>query len=82
MNNRYIRPLIGTIFFLMGIALIPMLLRSASILISEASSSQIVAWLALAATYTFWQWKFTEALIALFLYARRTLSKLIDRLRR
>lgn len=82
MNNRYIRPLAGATFLLLGIALIPALLRSVSILISEASTSQIVVWLALATGFAFWQWKFTEALIAAFPYARKTLSKLIERLRR
>lgn len=82
MNNRYIRPLVGATFFLMGIALIPTLLRSMSILISEASPWQIVAWVALAVGFTFWQWKFTEALIAALPYARKTLAKLIERLRR
>ncbi len=82
MNKRYIRPLVGATFFLMGITLIPALLRSMSILISEASPWQIVGWLALATGFALWQWKFTEALIAALPYARKTLSKLIERLRR
>ena len=80
MNNKYIRPLVGATFFLMGIALIPALLRSVSILISEASPSQIVVWLALATGFAFWQWKFTEALIAAFPYFMKTASKLIKQL--
>lgn len=80
MNNRYIRPLVGATFFLMGIALIPALMRSVSILISEASPWQVIVWLALSAGFTFWQWKFTEALIAAFPYIRKTVSKLIGRL--
>lgn len=82
MNGKYIRPLVGATFFFLGIALIPALLRSVSILISEASPWQFVVWLALATSFAFWQWKFTEALIAAFPYARHTLSKLIERLRR
>jgi hypothetical protein len=66
----------------MGIALIPALLRSVSILISEASPWQIIVWLALAVCFAFWQWKFTEALIAAIPYVGKTLSKLIERLRR
>lgn len=82
MNNRYIRPLAGATFFLMGIALIPALSRSVSTLISETSPWQIVVWLALAVGLTFWQWKFTEALIAALPYASKTLWKLIKRLRK
>jgi hypothetical protein len=55
----------------MGIALIPALLRSVSILMSEASAWQIGVYLALAVGFMFWQWKLTEALIAAFQYVGR-----------
>lgn len=81
MTPPRVRGLIGTTFLLASVALVPTFLHSISILPSEVSPLGIGVWLALAAAYTFWQWKFTEATIALIPYARKAVSKLIVRMR-
>ncbi|NTF17203.1 hypothetical protein G6L37_02005 [Agrobacterium rubi] len=81
MTPPRVRALIGFTFLLLGIALIPVMLRSTSITISESSRWKIVVWLVLSACFTFWLWKFTEALIAAGSYGKEVVSRLIDRIR-
>jgi hypothetical protein len=81
MNNGNIQTLIGATCFLMGVALIPTLLRSISILASE-SRWGFAIWATSAVAFTVWQWKFTEIMIELFKRTKRVMSHLIERLRR
>jgi hypothetical protein len=81
MNNGNIQTLIGATCFLMGVALIPTLLRSISILASE-SRWGFAIWATSAVAFTVWQWKFTEIMIELFKRTKKAMSHLIERLRR
>lgn len=82
MNTTHIRPLIGSTCLVLGIALIPNLLQSMSILVLESPWGFVVMWAALAVAYTVWQWKLTEVMIDLFRDGRNAALRLISRLRR